>query len=280
MISISQALQKSVETLRDISETPNLDAEVLLSTILGKSRAWIISHPETLLTIDQNSGWRSDLNSLQAGVSLPYVIGHWEFYGLKFLVTPDTLIPRPETELIVDLALDWLKNQKGQQTVTDIGTGTGCIAIALAKNFPGISVIATDTSHPALKVAYQNIIQHGVEHQVHPLHCDLLPPSPVKFDIICTNLPYIPTKKLEKLPIFGKEPTYALDGGTDGLDLITRLLERAPGKVNQGGLLLLEIDSSKGSKAQSIARRYFPSAEITVCPDLAGHDRVLEILVQ
>lgn len=280
MISISQALQESVETLRNFTETPYLDAQVLLSNLLGKSRAWIISHPESLLTFEQNSCWKADLNFLQEGVPLPYVIGHWEFFGLDFLVTPDTLIPRPETELMVDLALDWLKDQEGLQRVTDIGTGTGCIAIALAKNFPRLSVIATDTSHPALKVACQNIIQHGVETQVYPLQCDLLPPSPIKFDIICTNLPYIPTKTLETLPIFGREPTNALDGGADGLDLITRLLQGAPGKVNQGGLLLLEIDSSQSSKAQSIARRYFPSAEITLFPDLAGQDRVLKILVK
>ena len=277
MITISHALFESVETLDKVSDTPNLDAQILLANALGKSRAWIISHPEEFLSKSDVSTWRVDLSSLQKGVPLPYVIGHWEFYGMDFAVTPDTLIPRPETELIVDQALDWLGEHQGYHLAVDIGTGTGCIAVALAKHESNLTVIATDISLSALKSASSNSCHHDVDERVHFLQCDLLFPLDMHFDLICANLPYIPTEILPSLKVFGREPDLALNGGKEGLDLIAQLLEIAPSYINLGGVLLIEIESTQGVQVQSIAKQHFPFANIRVIPDLSNHDRVVRI---
>ena len=130
MITISQALAQSIETLQKSSDTPNLDSQILLANTLERPRAWVISHPEENLSISETARFQAGINSLVEGTPLPYIIGKWEFFGLDFFVTPDTLIPRPETELLVEHALQWLGDQPGHRIAADIGTGSGCIAIA------------------------------------------------------------------------------------------------------------------------------------------------------
>ena len=277
MITISQALERSTLTLVKVSDTPTLDAQTLLAHCLGKSRSWLLTHPEVSLTNSVFSILQQEINSLERGIPLPYVLGHWEFYGLDFTVTPDTLIPRPETELLVDKALDWLNLQAEPCRAADIGTGSGCIAVALAKHNPDVSVIATDISYPALKIARANTIQHNVDHQVNFLQTDLFPPIADLFDLVCANLPYIPTQTLQNLKISGREPELALDGGPNGLDLIGSLLEGAPAHIAPGGILLFEVESSHGAKAQNLAQRAFPSAEIVLLTDLSGKDRLVTV---
>jgi release factor glutamine methyltransferase len=277
LITISQALVRSAETLVKISDTPSLDAQTILAHCLGKSRTWLLTHPEENLTASDFSSLQQEINTLKRGIPLPYVLGHWEFYGLEFTVTPDTLIPRPETELLVDRALDWLNLQPKPCLAADIGTGSGCIAVALAKNHLNVSFIATDISYPALKTARLNSIQHNVGDQVIFLQTDLLPPIADRFDLICANLPYIPTKTLQNLDVSGREPELALNGGPDGLDLIGKLLQEAPIQITPGGFLLIEIDSSQGDKARTLAQQAFPSAEIEILPDLSGKDRLVTI---
>ena len=277
MIILSQALKESVETVSKVSDTPNLDAQILLANTLGKSRAWTISHPEYVLTESDISAWQAGLTFLERGVPLPYVIGHWEFYGLDFTVTQDTLIPRPETELLVDLALEWLGERKGRQMAADIGTGTGCIAIAVARNFQDVSFIASDVSLSALRVAKKNSAQHEVEQQIQQLQCRLLPPINNQFDLICANLPYIPSQMLTTLKIYGCEPEVALNGGSDGLNYITQLLETSKPYTKPGTLLLIEIDSSQGNQVRSCANQHFPYADISLHHDLAQNDRVVKI---
>ncbi|MBE9473286.1 MAG: peptide chain release factor N(5)-glutamine methyltransferase [Chloroflexi bacterium] len=277
MITISQALEGSAATLVKVSDTPTLDAQTILAHCLGKSRTWLLTHPEESLTNSAFSSLQQEINALEKGIPLPYVLGHWEFYGLDFTVTPDTLIPRPETELLVDKALDWLNLQPEPCMAADIGTGSGCIAVALAKHNPDVSVIATDISYPALKIGRANTIQHNVDHQVNFLQTDLFPPIADRFDLVCANLPYIPTQTLQNLEVSGREPDMALDGGPNGLDLISSLLEEAPGHIAPRGILLIEVESSQGAKAQYLAQRAFPSAEIEVLSDLSGKDRLVMI---
>lgn len=277
MITLSQALKESVETLNKVSDTPNLDAQILLANTLVKSRAWIISHPERILTSSEVSTWRVYLTSLQNGIPLPYVLGHWEFYGMDFNITPDTLIPRPETEIIVEHALDWLQEDPNPHMAVDIGTGSGCIALALVKHDPNLTVVACDISLSALKIAYSNSYQHEVDEQVHFLQCGLLPPLAKKFDLICANLPYIPSETLRNLKVYGREPNLALDGGSEGLDFIVQLLKDAPYYTQPGGLILIEIESNQGSQVKSIAKQHFPFANISLISDLANHDRVVKI---
>lgn len=277
MITISQALERSTATLVKVSDTPTLDAQTLLAHCLGRSRSWLLTHPEVSLTNSVFCSLQKEIKALNRGIPLPYVLGHWEFYGLDITVTPDTLIPRPETELLVDKALDWLNLQPQPCTAADIGTGSGCIAVALAKHNPDLSVIATDISYPALKIARANTIQHNVDHQINFLQTDLFPPIADRFDLVCANLPYIPTQTLQNLEVSGREPDMALDGGPNGLDLIGCLLEDAPAHIVPGGILLIEVESSHGAKAQNLAQRAFPSAAIEVLPDLSGKDRMVTI---
>lgn len=278
------------DTLQSISqyitgETAQLDAQVLLAHILNKTRTWIIAHPETLLTKSQLALVHESTSRLQAGEPLPYILGHREFYGLDFELTPDVLIPRPETELLVERAIKWLVASPERRTIADIGTGSGCIAIAIAKTIPDAIVTATDISFPALKVARRNAIKYSVTKRVNFLQCDLLPPHPdflptdLHYDLICANLPYIPTETLHGLEVFGREPALALDGGPDGLDAIRKLLKIAPDWLAPGGMILLEIEASQGLAAISLAYDSFDNAELYLRKDFAGRHRLVEILL-
>jgi release factor glutamine methyltransferase len=271
--------------LTPISDTPALDASVLIAHVINKPRTWVMAHPELALTAEQQKDLDNSLTRLECGESFPYVLGHWEFFGLDFNVTSDVLIPRPETELLVEKAIAWLQESPVRRTIADVGTGSGAIAVSIAVNVPGARVLATDLSHKALEVAQKNAIKLGVINRIDFLQCDLLPsliespPTERHFDLICANLPYIPTETLHKLPIFGREPTLALDGGTDGLDPIRRLLNIAPDWLAPNGMILLEIESTRGIQALNLACDMFSEASIHLHQDLAGQDRLLEIMI-
>jgi release factor glutamine methyltransferase len=268
-----------------ISDTPALDASVLIAHIINKPRTWVMAHPELSLTVEQKKELDDSLARLELGESFPYVLGHWEFFGLDFEVTPDVLIPRPETELLVEKAIAWLQESPVRRTIADVGTGSGAIAVSIAVNVPDARVLATDISHKTLEVARKNAIKFGVIHQIDFVQCDLLPPhieslpTELHFDLICANLPYIPTATLYKLPVFGREPTLALDGGADGLDIIRRLLDIAPEWLAPNGMILLEIESTRGIQALNLACDLFSEARIHLHQDLAGQDRLLEIKI-
>jgi len=278
-------LEETVSRLASVSDTPELDARVLLANILDKSRTWIEAHPETHPTQSQLAAAKKAIARLEAGEPLPYVLGHWEFFGLDLEITPDVLIPRPETELMVERAINWLAAAPERRTVADVGTGSGCIAVAIAKHIPDAKIVATDISRPALEVAHQNARRHGVEKHIDFVQCDLLPPHPdplptdLHFDLICANLPYIPSRTLHELPIYGREPILALDGGADGLDIVRHLLRITPAWLAPNSLILLEIEASQGMSAVSLAYDAFDSAEIHLHQDLAGHDRLVEIML-
>jgi len=271
--------------LSPLSDTPDLDASVLVAQILNKPRTWVMAHPELELTSEQQKKLDDSLTRLERGESFPYVLGHWEFFGLDFDVTQDVLIPRPETELLVEKAIAWLQESPVRQTVADVGTGCGAIAVTIAVNVPEVRVLATDISHKALEVAQKNAIKFDVNDRVDFVQCDLLPPPIASlprerhFDLICANLPYIPTSTLYKLAIFGHEPTLALDGGDDGLELIRGLLNIAPEWLAPNGMMLLEIESTRGIQALNLACDLISEGTIHLHQDLAGRDRLLEILI-
>ena len=278
MTQISDILLELHTRLSSVSQTPLLDAQVLIGHVLGRTRTWVLSHPEADLSSDQEHTLRDALTRLEAGQPMPYVLGHWEFYGLDFIVTPDTLIPRPETELLVEQALSWSRTRTKPLRAVDIGTGSGCIAISLALNASNIHVMGCDISMTALQVAKANANRHRVSGKVDFVQCDLLPPVKVQFDLICANLPYIPTETLHSLKVYQREPEMALDGGEDGLGQIRRLLNEAETMLAPGGLLLLEIEASSGAAVHSLAHEAFPKADVQVLPDLAGHDRLVSVL--
>ena len=279
MILISETLDDLRQRLTQVSQSPDLDSQVLLAHVLDKSRAWILAHPENSLSNEEILALEAAATRLETGTPLPYVLGQWEFFGLKFRITPETLIPRPETELLVENALTWLNQHPKYRLALDVGTGSGCIAIALASRIPDLKIIATDKSFSALDVARVNALQLGTLQQVEFLQANLMPPVQSKFNLICANLPYIPTSTLHTLKVYGKEPELALDGGKDGLDLIRSLIYLAAYSVSPGGLILLEIESSQGGAGSSLAKTIFPDAHIQILPDLAGLDRLLRIQI-
>jgi release factor glutamine methyltransferase len=275
--NISAWLSQAARHLSATSSSPNLEAQILLAESIHHPREWLLTHSDFLLSESQVQHADGLLNRLQTGEPLPYILQRQEFYGLSFKVTPAVLIPRPETELLVDTALTWLKSFPAGTQVADVGTGSGCIAISLAKNSPGIQVLAIDRSAEALELAEYNAINNGVQEQIDFLQSDLLSFSTGKFDLICANLPYIPTSTLDHLQVTKYEPLMALDGGPDGLRLIQSLLLQSQLHVNPGALLLLEIESSQEVSATSLARGIYSEAEIHVSYDLSGHPRLLSI---
>ena len=268
-----------------VSDTPDLDASVLLAHILNKPRTWVMAHPELSLTSEQQKQLDDALVRFENGEPFPYILGHWEFFGLDFEVTPDVLIPRPETELLVEKAIAWLQESQVPRTLADIGTGSGAIAVAIAVNVPHTHILATDISQAALEVARKNAQKHSVTDRIDFIQCDILPPPPdpfptnSHFDLICANLPYIPTDTLKDLPIYGREPTLALDGGADGLDLFRRLMKIVPDWLAPNGLILLEIEATRGVPALNLAYDMFSQVEIHLHQDFTGRDRLLEIRI-
>lgn len=274
------------------SETPELDVQLLLAHVTGQTRTWLFAHLDAPLTPPQLDSAKEAFAQLQAGTPLPYILGHWEFYGLDLDITPNVLIPRPETELLVEKAIKWLTSHPEARSVADIGTGSGAIAVSIAKHIPDVRILATDISSKALEIAKHNAEKHGVQDRIEFIECDLLPhpafgsPLPMGeglgvrvFNLICANLPYIPTETLYGLPIFEREPTLALDGGADGLDLVRRLLQLAPDWLAPNGMMLLEIEATQGTQALSLAYDSFDEVKLQLHQDLAGHNRLLEIVL-
>lgn len=277
MTTIIEAIERAVQKLKSTSDTYLLDAQVLLAHMLVQPRTWILAHPEYQLSSEENGKLEQALEELLRGIPLPYILGHWEFYGLDFNLKPDVLIPRPETELLVEKAIQWLNDHPERRWVADVGTGSGCIAVALTTHVKDLTIIASDISFTALGVAHSNAVRHGVRSRIHLLQANLLPPGYKNYDLICANLPYIPSDTLKNLEIYGHEPTHALDGGVDGLSLIRRLLEESRYFISPGGMMLLEFEASQGILLRKLAGTLYPDGEIKVWSDLAGHERLLEI---
>lgn len=274
--------------LAQIAEKPHLEAEILLGTLLDWNRARLLAHldaplPETIATT-----FRAWVLRRAAGEPLPYITGRIEFYALEFTITPAVLIPRPETELLVEMALEHADLAASgvlpgaapgaPPIIADVGTGSGCIAIALTSHLPQARCYAIDLSPAALEVARQNAARHGLLERLHFLEGDLLAPLPEPVDIIVSNPPYIAEDEWDSLPVsVQQEPALALLAGSDGLDAVRRLLAQAPAKLKSGGMLLVEIGERQGADVLALAHRAFTRAECRIRTDLAGKDRVLQI---
>lgn len=280
-LSIQTALEFAKKRLSSPSGSAGLDAQVLLAHILGKPRAWVLTHPATPLTAEHAGQFLPALARLETGEPLPYILGRWEFFGLNFIVSPAVLIPRPETELLVEYALEWLVNHPLRRRAIDIGTGSGCIAVALASRMPDLHILAVDISLPALQVARENISHHQLAQRIALAQTDLLagiqPRRLDRFDLIVANLPYIPEATLASLQALHYEPRIALNGGAAGTDLMERLLREIPRVITRGGLLLLEIEATIGPAIIRLIQTHLPGTNPKVLPDLAGYDRLVVV---
>jgi len=258
-----------------------LDAELLLAHVLGRDRAYLLAYPEQQLDPEQGAAFQSYLDRRAGHEPLAYLTGRRWFYGLELEVTPDALIPRPETELLVEQALRWLsQDRRGLRRVVDVGTGSGAIAVAVAsRTSQDVEIVAIDASPQALALARRNAQRCGVPDRIQFLPGDLLEPLTEPADLILANLPYIPSADLAGLmpEVRDYEPAAALDGGPDGLRPIERLLAQAGDHLRADGALFLEIGYDQGERACSLAQRYFPDARLNIHQDLAGLERLLVV---
>ena len=266
------------------SDAPRLEAELLLAHLLDRSRAWLLAHPEARLSPAQQVRYEEMVARRAASEPLPYITGHAPFYGLDFLVSPAVLIPRPETERLVDLALDLTRslceaNSPPSLTIADVGTGSGCLAVVLARRLPQARLYALDLSPEALALARRNALRHGVADRIRFLTSDLLQALPEPVDLIVANPPYVAEDEWDRLPrsVREHEPRLALAGGPDGLAVIRRLLAQAPAHLRPGGWLLMEMGAGQGEAVLTLAQAAFPTAQIALHPDLAGHQRILAV---
>ncbi len=264
-------------TLKPHSDTPDLDAQLLLSEVLGRTRTWVLTHPEVELDGTQSQTFLRDLARCEAGEALPYILGWWEFYGRRFRLNPEVLIPRPETELLIEEALAFLTNHPGRRMAADVGTGCGCIAVTLAAEIPDLNIVATDLEGGALRIARNNAYDHHVIPQMRFLQANLLSPLRASFDLVCANLPYIPSEELADLVVARREPRSALDGGENGLQVIDRLMAQIPDLLAPSGRVLLEIGVDQAEAVQTITQKAIPASIVEVLQDLAGRDRLLVI---
>ena len=255
------------------SESARLDAEVMLARSLGLRRLDLYLQFDRQLSESELGVFRAQIARRAHGEPVAYVVGHKEFMALDFEVTPAVLVPNPDTEVLVQLAVAYARESGRPLRVADVGTGSGCIAIAIAHYAPGVEVWAGDVSSEALEVAARNVAKHSLEQRIHLACGDLMEPLVGMFDLICANLPYVaPGAKLPSE--VASQPHIALYAAGDGAALVTRLLELAPARLNPGGHVLLEIDPPILAEVLAVAERTFAARRVH--HDLGGHERVLE----
>ncbi len=279
--TIAAALQRATHALRDSGcAEPCLDAELLLAHVLRSDRRHLYAHSDARLAPAQQAAFDALVRRRAAREPLAYIIGQREFYGRDYYVDRRVLIPRPETEQLVELALAHMRSLPADPCyVADVGTGSGIIAITIALEWPRAIVYGLDLSADALAVAAINSARLGAEERV-ALRCgDLLAPLEQRVHCIVANLPYVATTEWAELSpeIRCYEPEMALAAGPDGLDLIRRLLSQASDYLLPGGVILLEIGARQGPAARRLAEDTFPRANVRLHPDFSGLDRVLAV---
>jgi release factor glutamine methyltransferase len=283
-VTVAAALQAAQARLAATSESARFDARLLLEAACGRDGARLIAYPEHELDEAAAARYGGYLERRSAGEPVAYIIGSAGFYGRTFLVDPRVLIPRPESEHVVEAALDHLRSRRAGGAhalrAADVGTGSGALAITLAAELDGLQVAASDLSADALDVAAKNAAANGVAERVHFAQGDLLEPLAAHgpFDCIVANLPYIPSAEVPGRPNpAGYEPRLALDGGADGLDLYRRLLAAVAGSCALGAMLFFEAAPGTIQALAVLAERALPGAAVEVGADYAGLERYVSV---
>jgi release factor glutamine methyltransferase len=281
-MTIAEAIQKAAMRLSAQKvENARLDSEVLLGHALGRDRAWILVHMQDQLGDTDQRAYENFIDRRAAREPLQYITGLQEFWGLPFIVTPDVLIPRPETELVVESAI-----KRGTTTATpvfvDLCTGSGCIAVSLAREHPRARIFAMDRSEAALHIARRNARQNGVADRIRFLEGDLLEPLSEtdlvgRVDVIATNPPYIRSDERPTLQpeVRDFEPEMALIAGPDGTEIAERIINDAPNYLRSGGSLIMEMGMGQTNALRKIIAAAGAYTEPEVLKDLAGIERVI-----
>lgn len=281
-VSVRDALREAMGRLQAATVPSHaLAAELLLMHVMKCDRAWLYSHPEATIDDEVLQEFFELVARRAQGVPTQYLTGKQEFWGLEFEVTPTVLIPRPETEHVVEVAMERLGQVRRDESlrIADVGTGSGCIAVALAQEFRSAEILATDISSAALEVARRNAERHGVMERVHFAKCDLLALAAAggeQFDLIVSNPPYVASRDESQLQreVREHEPREALFAGADGTEIYTRLIAEASKCLRSEGVLAVEV----GYCASKRVRDLFDCAEwkdIRIANDLAGIPRVI-----
>ena len=274
---VDEALRWATARLAGTAEH-RLAARMLLAHVLGCSTTDLYVHPERTLDAAQRARYAALVARRAGHEPVPYLTGRQPFLDLDLLVDERVLIPRPETERLVECAIEAARRW-AQPRIADIGTGSGAIAISLARHVPGAEVCAIDRSPDAIEVARQNARRHGVAGRITFVSGDLLAPLPGPVHLIVANLPYVSQPEYDALPagIRCYEPRQALLAGADGLDAIRALLRTAGPYLVEDGVLLLEIGAAQGERAVELARQAFPAASVSLIADDGGRDRVVQV---
>lgn len=274
--TIGEALLQARKRLSPNSSSPQLDAEVILSHLLGVGRASLLARTGEALDDDKASTFQDLVERRTKGEPVAYITRHKEFYGLDLVVTRDVLVPRPETESVVDACLENLEEGQVSQ-LADIGTGSGAILVAVLANRPQTRGFGTEISPDGLEVARQNCIRHGVSDRATLLLGDLLEPLPNPVNVIAANLPYVSPGEASP-DVATWEPNVAVfGGGEDGTATIRRFLQMAPRYLLPGGTVVMETAYSQGRAVSELASAAFLGASVEVRKDLAGYDRIVVI---
>ncbi|MSQ22063.1 MAG: peptide chain release factor N(5)-glutamine methyltransferase [Dehalococcoidia bacterium] len=278
---IGMLLQARVTLTRGGVEEAPLESELLLGFALGMERSVLYASLEEVVPESAQQAMESLVQRRLLREPLAYILGKKEFFGLEFKVCPGVFIPRPETETLVEQAV-LLVNARfpgGELLIADIGTGSGALAVSLAKALPSTKLYATDISETALATARANAAAHGVQDRTSFLRGNLMEPLPEPVDVVVANLPYIESRTIPCLQpeVSQFEPREALDGGPDGLDVVYQLLRQGTRHIRANGAILLELDPEQMEAASNVAREVYPEARLQRVNDLWGRERVLVI---
>lgn len=276
MTIIREAVNQGIAALHR-SSTPRLDARLLLCAVLNVELTYLLAYPDYELTQEQRKAYQTLINRRSTGEPIAYILRKQSFYNLDLRVTPAVLIPRPETEHLVEEAIRFAQTRHGL-TAADIGTGSGAIAIAVAKNVADVTMYATDIDSDALRVARHNARTSNVNitfeegHLAQPLLA-----KDVKVDLLMANLPYIRHDNINALEVAKHEPLLALDGGEDGLDHIRALIAQVPQLCTDDAMILLEIGAEQGKAVTTLANEQLAPQAVDVLKDYAKRDRVVRV---
>jgi release factor glutamine methyltransferase len=263
-------------------DSPRLSAELLLSDVLGLKRIELYTHFDKTVAKKELDRLRDLVKRAGQNEPIAYLVGKTEFYSMELLVSPACLIPRPETELLVQRAVEFLRTRDDKQLVCDLCTGCGCIAAAIARNFPNTRIIATDISDSALAMASENIEKHQLQDKITLLSGDLFEPlipqlDTGKFDLIVSNPPYVSAAEFENLDknVKDYEPRLALFAGVDGLDIYRRILEKVDDFLKSDAALIMEIGYAQGPAIKEMLEKSGIFSDIKIEKDFSNNDRIV-----
>jgi release factor glutamine methyltransferase len=279
MPTIGEAVHAAAQRLREAAEEDaRLEAEVLLAHATGVDRTHVLARLHDQLAVEDTRAFDTLIARRAAREPLAYIVGRREFYGIDIICAPGALIPRPETEMLVDLALEEIERRGRDVRIVDVGTGSGAIAVAIAANAPDMRIVASDASDAALAIARRNVEAHGLAARVTLRRASLLEDAGM-CDVIVANLPYVSEREWAELQpeIREHEPRESLVGGETGAEVIEQLIAQAPAHVAASGVLAAEIGETQSERLLSCARRFYPDADAYGMKDFAGRDRVLVV---